>query len=428
MRDREKLLRARFQLKARLGSKENRTILFRALMGDGTGGDPRVPTRPNYVYVRQIGRGVVSEVLNMRVAVRNDLPVLVGFDPAMPDLLQILTIDNTSMSALSSFAYLVPHHKSHELGNVDGGDDTVWVQGQQFMPLLGVPQTPNSMFVDVYSGLYPWGTGWHWFDETTSPDFTASVPGVAGQARYTLLSIDGATETLQLTDGDIFPAALPPPDFEDMIPGAPLGSVPIAAVVLLNTTTAIGWSDILDARMFAGPTGGSVAPGPHQLLETTVHDDTDTQAPTEGSLIVGVTGATVPLWTELVRGTGDQFFQMDPIGTLPAWSSFDWDRAAAAAAADMVHDHSAAAEGDAVPVASLGNWGPGRIIYGAVGGFWTMLVIGNIGDVMTVNAAGTLPEWAALNTIGRWEPLTDGDPINPELLFMGGDVIMMWIP
>lgn len=28
---------------------------------------------------------------------------------------------------------------------------------------------------------------------------------------------------------------------------------------------------------------------------------------------------------------------------------------------------------------------------------------------------------------GYWEPLTNGDPATPELIFLDGDVIMMWV-
>lgn len=417
-------IRLQERLALQLGKREPLPLRFEALIGDGTGGDPRVPDKPNYVYVRRIGRGVIEECLNTRVAARNDLPVIVGFSHEMPHTLQVLAGKWERISELGSYAYTAPHHQSHEHLNEYGGDDVVWVQGQQIVPLLAIPRNPEDMYLTVYAGMYPWGSSWHWFEEATSPDFTASVPGIAGQARYTLLSIDGATETLQLTDGAIFAEALPPPEFEDMIPACPTGAVPIAAVALVSTTTSIGWDILWDCRMFAGASGGSLTPAPHSLLDVVVHDDTDTQAPTQGSLIVG--NAT-PAWTELVIGGVRFLLVVNAGGTDPEWIAFDWDLMAAAAGADMVHDHSAAGEGGEVPLTSLGSYTQGDLIYGGAAD-WQDLAIGNIGDVLQVNAAGTEPEWEAPSNVGRWEPLTDGDTVNPELVFMAGDVIMVWIP
>lgn len=183
-----------------------------------------------------------------------------------------------------------------------------------------------------------------------------------------------------------------------------------------------------DLYEVAGPggSGGSVAPVAHDLLSAT-HTDTDPQAVTQGSLVVG---DATPEWTELVAGIGHAILKMNGAGTDPVWAAFDWDDIAAAAGVDMVHDHSVALEGGEVPLASLGSYTQGDIIYGG-GADWQDLAIGAALEVLRVNAGGTLPEWAALNdpAFGRWEDVTDGDPINPELVFTAaGDVIMAWIP
>ena len=73
------------------------------LVGDGTGGDPRVDANePNRVWVRAAGRGVVP-VLNTRVANCNDAPVAVGYTHERPDTLQILGFvhaDTTSVTGM----------------------------------------------------------------------------------------------------------------------------------------------------------------------------------------------------------------------------------------------------------------------------------------------------------------------------------------
>ena len=34
---------------------------------------------------------------------------------------------------------------------------------------------------------------------------------------------------------------------------------------------------------------------------------------------------------------------------------------------------------------------------------------------------------ASAATTGHWEPVTNGDPDNPELLFYDGDVVLYWV-
>lgn len=79
----------------------------------------------------------------------------------------------------------------------------------------------------------------------------------------------------------------------------------------------------------------------HNILSTT-HGDTLADNVVAGDVLIG--NAT-PKWARLPVGTQHQLFKMG--AALPAWASFDWDDIAAAAAADMVHDHSAAGEGGA---------------------------------------------------------------------------------
>lgn len=210
---------------------------------------------------------------------------------------------------------------------------------------------------------------------------------------------------------------------------------------------------IRDGNLYevAGASGatGSVVGVTHDLLSAT-HPDTDPQVVTRGSLVVG---DATPEWTELVAGIGHAILKMNAGGADPVWAAFDWDDIAAAVAADMVHahsaageggtldwdlvwadavhDHSAAGEGGEVPLASLGGYTQGDVIYGG-GADYQDLAIGAVGEVLTVNGAGTEPEWAAGAGgfgAGHWEPLVDMDTVNPELLFLRtGDVVMGWIP
>jgi hypothetical protein len=60
-------------------------------------------------------------------------------------------------------------------------------------------------------------------------------------------------------------------------------------------------------------------------------------------------------------------------------------------------------------------------------GLWSRLPVGTEAQVLAV-VAGILA-YATLEDLGHWEPMTNGDPDNPEMLFDGsGEIIMVWVP
>lgn len=74
-----------------------------------------------------------------------------------------------------------------------------------------------------------------------------------------------------------------------------------------------------------------------------------------------------------------------------------------------------------------------RIGYGALGslyyqdadGFEVEIPLGAEGQALTV--VDGVPTWSGAVTGGHWEPVTNGDPDNPELVFADGDVVMSWV-
>ncbi len=58
----------------------------------------------------------------------------------------------------------------------------------------------------------------------------------------------------------------------------------------------------------------------------------------------------------------------------------------------------------------------------------TNLGIGTAGQGLKVNAGATAPEWGDLAPEGYYEPLTTGDHAAPELVFVDGDVVMVFVP
>ena len=105
-------------------------------------------------------------------------------------------------------------------------------------------------------------------------DMTGHLPAV-GLARYVLLSVNGMTNTLVLTDGSDF-APFPPSNPATRIPQCPSGSFPITAVYLLDTTTEVAWEELFDVRLMVGGGINTTVPGLHHLMDSTVHDDTIT--------------------------------------------------------------------------------------------------------------------------------------------------------
>jgi len=187
---------------------------------------------------------------------------------------------------------------------------------------------------------------------------------------------------LSATHTDATPAAVVR---GDVITGQDTAGVTTWQRLGLGIGNAVLMSDGLDAYW------GMLAPWnlPHDLLSAT-HTDTVINAVTRGSLVYG--NAT-PAWDELVIGTAHQLLKVNAGGTDPAWASFDWDEISVAAAADMAHDHSTPAEGDEIPLASLGSYTQGDLIVGGVAD-WTDLAIGGAGTYLRSDAAD--PSWQAL--------------------------------
>jgi hypothetical protein len=281
----------------------------------------KVDDNSKMVYVRITGRGVV-EALNLGIVERFNLPVIVGYSHERPEVLQVLEVWTGGMAEPGPYSYLPLHYESHEFRNPYGGEDWVPIQKQAIVPMVAHPTKPSSMVIYIEDDIYAWGSGWVWWDGDSTIDLSGYVPASTAQARYVTISIDGATETIQYGEGDLFQIIMPPEDRDDLIPAAPSGSIPIVAVYLPGGVTKLEWDNLYDIRLFNQPMGGSLTPGPHGLLDSSVHDDTLTRSPSPGSLIYGVTGT---FWSELIAGDPNDVLQMDASGTYPAWGPISLD-------------------------------------------------------------------------------------------------------
>lgn len=78
-----------------------------------------------------------------------------------------------------------------------------------------------------------------------------------------------------------------------------------------------------------------------------------------------------------------------------------------------------------------GSFTPYALVAGGVtstGQLQSLPDLGTAGQVLTSQGAGTLPTWADNSGGGNWSVLTNGDEEYTELIFAGGDVIMLFTP
>jgi hypothetical protein len=68
---------------------------------------------------------------------------------------------------------------------------------------------------------------------------------------------------------------------------------------------------------------------------------------------------------------------------------------------------------------------PGGVWYEDANGIVHALPIGSEGQTLLV--ASGLPAWDDAMPSGHWEPVTNGDPDNPEIVFYNGDVVLTWV-
>lgn len=174
--------------------------------------------------------GLELEVLNYRFSSVADLKVSVGYDPLLPDVLQVLGIRESInlIGQASSWSFWLPeHHANHEFPN----PDTVWVHGAQFVPLNVVPV--SGLTVRIYGSVLRGDGEWVAF-QTETLDLTSHQPATG--ALYALIELD-ETGAAVVTDGATKDSrfSLTAAD----IPEPTAGRTPICAIRLYDGQTKI---------------------------------------------------------------------------------------------------------------------------------------------------------------------------------------------
>lgn len=216
------------------------------ILGNGLG-VVDVPNRQNYVWVRIENQAPV-QIFNKRVAPIYNQPVIVGYDPIEPRLFQVLSVKSIvsprGMGGIQDRSLTSAHHMTHEWMADNGGNDVVFSQIRQMMPMRPFPA--GGMLIDIYRSAPAWfGNAWGRVSGQTV-DLSPYIP-ITG-ARYNLLYAE-STGLVRVATGTVRDLmTLYPTD----IPVPPPGTIPIAAIRTYSGQTGVTeartWNDIADVR------------------------------------------------------------------------------------------------------------------------------------------------------------------------------------
>jgi len=209
--------------------------IIRAILGNGRGAVET--SRANYVYARTTDGNIVV-VLNKRVANKDGLAVFLGFTEEEPFVMQVL--GEFSAYSIVADTQLPEHSSSHQWPY----NDTLYVQGEQFMPWLTVPYSGTS--VQLYGGIaYTHSGSVYTANQVLSLQSYIPTSG----AMYALLGLDSLGNpivqqgTLKTSINQLNPQDIPVPVS---------GTFPLAAIRLRAGQTIIQKSqsvrDIVDLR------------------------------------------------------------------------------------------------------------------------------------------------------------------------------------
>lgn len=242
------LARAQALLRLTLQGYEEVLPRWPALLGLGND-TVQVAGKPGYVWVRLgvTGNDGVTMVWNQQVTYRDGLAVTVGYRPEQPTLLQILCQREVYAGDEDGFIpQIVPHHQTHQWDDPGGGDDVVYTQKRQWMPLrVGAA---GDFEVSIQPDIV-WRQGAWVSLVVQSLDLAEYVP-VGLYARYVLVALDETGAACAV------PGALITPPSSITIGDCPgptsLEMMPLAAIRLYQGQPALsdvrGNRDIFDLR------------------------------------------------------------------------------------------------------------------------------------------------------------------------------------
>lgn len=261
---------------------------FTAFLGDSNG----VVKADNdgHVYVI-LSNGVVLTVHNERVPLISRTPVICGYDPQKPKLLQVLRARDIYVGS----PYVnIPNHSDHHTWP---GVDVAWIRGEQFMPGAAIPA--GDLTVQLVSFIYYAEAAFHLLNNTVI-DLTTDIP--TDGANWIMVDIDSAGTIYKTAGSSVGSRELLV--YED-IPAPTTNRVPLVALkVYAGQTTVIlnvSDTDIADLRWSkwgAGGGGGTGTP----VFQRTISDNLIL---TEGESLVVAEYIDMALYSIDLQGDAD---------------------------------------------------------------------------------------------------------------------------
>jgi hypothetical protein len=213
-------------------------------LGDGQG-NVDISGKPGYVYIRM--NGEVMECYNQRIVATHGTPIMVGYDPTEPRLFQTLNIRQGVASNYSQpIGAIGPHHESHEIFHPNGGNDVVWVQKRQYVPLRIGPY--SGMSIQIYRDFVWSGTAWLAVAQQTM-SMTTHIPSTTDLAALVLITVNTSGTVIATKGSEVNIADLGLDD----LPAVPASTAEVlGAVRVYNGQTAVQEgrtnTDIIDLR------------------------------------------------------------------------------------------------------------------------------------------------------------------------------------
>ena len=239
----------------RLGEKQDAGEYYYGTLGSVTTGAVQVPGRPGYVYVT-LGSGAITQAYNTRVPLTLNLPVVIGIDPIQADKAQLSVLSARALpragSTPENFINVSGHHASHEYFNVNGGQDVVYVQLRQIMPLRPTPLGGWNLYINpdlqIVNGTWQTVGGSIYYLGNRA--VTTYTSGSAGDERMMLISLDLTSGSVVFTNGIL--KAISTSTMAD-VPVTPPGNIPICAIRFWTGQTdiieSVTQTDLADLRM-----------------------------------------------------------------------------------------------------------------------------------------------------------------------------------
>lgn len=222
-----------------------------------------VAGRPGFVWVRLLDNpNEVIRAHNSKVSPTYNMPVILSYDGIK---YEVVDRDiNRYSNWVTNSAFLPQHGTQHSfVKGGGGGGDIVWVDSQQFLPLLVFPSgTVGGLSVNISPMIYRNSSGtWMFIGNTGTPNINQTPS--TGATIY-LLMLNDQTGNFYYVTGTTFSNAITGSwDIVGKIP-APTSTVdkPIAAI--RSTSGTVSWDNIYDVRQFfgGGAGGGGGGTGP----------------------------------------------------------------------------------------------------------------------------------------------------------------------